>query len=118
MELPPGQVAESLPGGLDTSVGCQLKRNGLQYLLQDGVKWFSAGGLLLGNGHGDTVRKRANQLLWVVAAPIHPIARERRWLIAVAAVMVVACVALLVWFWLLLLAEGMAVPIWWAYASH
>jgi hypothetical protein len=45
MELPAGQIAEPLPGGLDTPVGCQLKRNGLQYLQQDGVK----GGLLLGN---------------------------------------------------------------------
>jgi uncharacterized membrane protein YhhN len=163
------------------------------------------GGLFLANGHGDTVRRLANQaavggrcdrrhrlrrvaychgaavaveltgrftlqpavkaltaVLLAVAALTHPIARERRWLIAAllfsaagdfllampwwetsfvlglaaflvahlcflaplvplvsrsgprlaaAAVMVAACVVLLVWFWPRLLAEGMTVPV-------
>jgi uncharacterized membrane protein YhhN len=55
-------------------------------------------------------------VLLAVAALTHPIARERRWLIAAplfsaAAVMVLACVAELVWFWPRLLAEGMTVPV-------
>jgi uncharacterized membrane protein YhhN len=74
-------------------------------------------------------------VLLAVAALTHAIARERRWLIAallfsaagdfllaipwwkpsfvlgLAAVMVAACVVLLVWFWPHLLAEGMAVPV-------
>jgi uncharacterized membrane protein YhhN len=37
--------------------------------------------------------------------------------LAAAAVTVLACVALLVWFWPRLLAEALAVPIWWAYAT-
>ena len=203
MNRPARQVAEPLPRRLDASVGCQLKRNRLQYLQQDGVD----GRLLLGDGHGDTVRTPRTRLLWVAAAVVgacygvflivtalrlpsgaeltgqfalqpavkaltavllavaaltHPIARERRWLVAAllfsaagdfllampwwepsfvlglgaflvahlcflaallplvarsaprlaaAAVTVVACVALLVWFWPRLIAEGMAVPV-------
>jgi len=60
--------------------------------------------------------KALTAVLLAVAALTHPIARERRWLIAAplfsaAAVMVLACVAELVWFWPRLLAEGMTVPV-------
>jgi uncharacterized membrane protein YhhN len=78
--------------------------------------------------------KALTAVLLAVAALTHPIARERRWLIAalghlcflaaliplvsrsgprlaLAAVMVLACVALLVWFGPRLLAEDMAVPV-------
>ena len=37
MNLASGQIAESLARFLDTSVGCQLKRDGFHYLQQDGV---------------------------------------------------------------------------------
>jgi len=48
--------------------------------------------------------KALTAVLLALAALTHPIARERRWLLA-------ACVVLLVWFWPRLLAEGMTVPV-------
>src|SRR6476646_5707067 len=57
MDLATRHVEEPLARRLHASVGCQLKRRRLQYLLHDGVD----GRLLLSDGHGDTVRSPANQ---------------------------------------------------------
>jgi uncharacterized membrane protein YhhN len=69
------------------------------------------------------VVKALAAVLLAGAALTHPIARERRWLVgallfsaagprlAASAVTVLACAALLVWFWSRLLDEGMAVPV-------
>ena len=155
MNRPPRQVAEPLPGRLDTSVGCQLKRNRLQYLQQDGVH----GGLFLGNGHVDTVRTPANRaapggrrcrrrllrriphrdgvgltgqftlapavkaptaVLLAGAALTHPVARERRWLIAALLFSAAGDVLLAMPWWaasFVLDSESLAVPIRCAYAA-